>query len=84
MVWFMSWLRLEVICPGRICIISDQHVVIKAIFKYPQYDWSEENEDIVHRYCMQHISKNFYKACPNQDTKNLFKKTVAKKKISLI
>jgi MULE transposase domain len=32
--WFMSWLRREVIGPGRICVISDQHKAIKAVFEY--------------------------------------------------
>jgi hypothetical protein len=76
----MSWLRREVTGPGRICVISDQHKAIKAIFEHPQYGWSEENEDAVHRYCMQHISENLYKACPNQDIKDLFKWTASKKK----
>jgi hypothetical protein len=40
--WFMSWLRREVIEPGRIYVISDQHKVIKMVFEYPQYDWSEK------------------------------------------
>jgi hypothetical protein len=76
----MSWLRREVTGPGRICVIFDQHKAIKVIFKYPQYGWSEENGDVVHRYCMQHISENLYKACPNQDIKDLFKWIASKKK----
>jgi hypothetical protein len=31
----MSWLRHEVTGSGRICVISDQHKAIKAIFEYP-------------------------------------------------
>jgi uncharacterized protein YlxW (UPF0749 family) len=69
----MSWLRREVTGPGQICIISDQQKAIKAIFEYPEYDWSEENRDVVHQYCMQYVSENLYKACPNQDIKDLFK-----------
>jgi hypothetical protein len=69
----MSWLYREVTEPEQICIISDQHKAIKVVFEYPQYDWSEENRDVVHRYCMQYISKNLYKVCLNQDIKNLFK-----------
>jgi hypothetical protein len=48
----MSWLYREVTEPKQICIISDQHNAIKVVFEYPQYDWSEENRDVVHRYCM--------------------------------
>jgi hypothetical protein len=54
----MSWLHRKVTEPRRICVISDQQKAIKVVFKYSQYDWSEENEDVVHRYCMQHISEN--------------------------
>jgi MULE transposase domain/SWIM zinc finger len=78
--WFMSWLRREVTGPGRIGVISDQHLAIKAIFQYPQYGWSEQNGDVVHRYCMQHISENLYKTCPDQHLVELFKWTAAKKK----
>jgi hypothetical protein len=46
--WFMSRLCREVIGPGQICIISDQHKAIKVVFEYPQYGWSEENGDVVH------------------------------------
>jgi hypothetical protein len=62
----MSWLCRKVIGPGRICVIFDQHKTIQAIFKYLQYGWSEENGDVVHRCCMQHISENLYKAYPNR------------------
>jgi MULE transposase domain len=50
--WFMSWLCREVTGSGRIDVISNQHAGIKAIFQYRQYGWSEQNEDITHRYCM--------------------------------
>jgi hypothetical protein len=69
----MSWLHRKVTEPRRICVISAQQKAIKVVFKYSQYDWSEENEDIVHRYYMQHISENLYKVCPNHDIKDLFK-----------
>jgi hypothetical protein len=59
--WFMSWLRREVTGPEQFCVIFDQHKAIKVIFEYPQYGWSEENGDAVHRYCIQHVSKNLYK-----------------------
>jgi hypothetical protein len=76
----MSWLRREVTGPRKICVISNQHLRIKAIFQYPQYGWSEQNRDVVHRYYMQHISENLYKACPDQHLIELFKWTDAKKK----
>jgi hypothetical protein len=76
----MSWLCREVTRPGQICVISNQHKIIKVVFEYPKYDWSEENGDVVHRYCMQYISENLYKVCPNQDIKDLFKWKALKKK----
>jgi hypothetical protein len=77
----MSWLRREVTGPRKICVISNQHLRIKAIFQYPQYGWSEQNRDVVHRYYMQHISENLYKACPDQHLIELFKWTDAKKNL---
>jgi hypothetical protein len=77
----MSWLRREVTRPGRICAIFNQRKAIKAVFEYPQYGWSEENGDVVHRYKMQYISENLYKAYPNQDIKDLFKWTTSKKNL---
>jgi hypothetical protein len=35
---------------------------------------------LVHRYCVQYISENLYKACLNQDIKDLFKWIASKKK----
>jgi hypothetical protein len=31
--WFMQWLRKEVVDPGKITIISDQHLGIRAVFE---------------------------------------------------
>jgi hypothetical protein len=78
--WFMSWLRCEVIGLGRIYVFFYQHKAIKVVFEYPQYGWSEKNEDVVHRYCVQYISENLYKACLNHDIKDLFKWIASKKK----
>jgi hypothetical protein len=30
--WFMQWLRKEVVSPGKINVISDQHLGIRVIF----------------------------------------------------
>ena len=78
--WFMYFLRQEVVGPNRFCIISDRHKGIKAVFERPQYGWSEENGQVVHRYCLQHVAENLYKKCPDDDLKKIFKKCAAKKK----
>jgi MULE transposase domain len=31
--WFMQWLRKEVVGPGKITVISDQHLGIRRVFE---------------------------------------------------
>jgi hypothetical protein len=31
--WFMQWVRKDVVGPGKIILISDQHLGIRAVFK---------------------------------------------------
>jgi hypothetical protein len=31
--WFILWLRKEVVGPGKITVISDQHLGIKRVFE---------------------------------------------------
>lgn len=78
--WFMNWLRREVIGPGKMCVLSDRHKGIKAVFEYPQYGWSEANSEAVHRYCMQHVAENLYSKFPDDNLKKLFKRAASKKK----
>jgi hypothetical protein len=33
--WFMEWLRREVVGPGKITVITDQHLGIRAVFEDP-------------------------------------------------
>jgi hypothetical protein len=35
--WFMQWLRKEVVGPGKINVISDQHLGIRAVFERPDF-----------------------------------------------
>jgi MULE transposase domain len=35
--WFMQWLRKEVFGPGKISVISDQHLGIRAVFERPDF-----------------------------------------------
>jgi hypothetical protein len=79
--WFMNWLRINVVGPGKICVISDQHLGIRGVFEAPNLGWCEENGEAVHRLCSQHICENIWKKYPQKWIKKVFKKYVAKKKI---
>jgi MULE transposase domain len=35
--WFMQWLRKEVVGPGKIIVISYQHLGIRAVFERPDF-----------------------------------------------
>jgi metallophosphoesterase superfamily enzyme len=35
--WFVQWLHKEIIGPGKITVISDQHLGIRAVFERPDF-----------------------------------------------
>jgi metallophosphoesterase superfamily enzyme len=35
--WFMKWVCKEVVGPGKITVISDQHLSIRASFERPNF-----------------------------------------------
>jgi MULE transposase domain len=77
--WFMRWLRREVVGDDRrICVISDRHLVIKAIFQSPIYDWDEASGLAIHRLCAQHIPENMLKIYRNKIAVSKFKKACRK------
>jgi hypothetical protein len=78
--WFMQWLRKEVVGPGKITVISDQHLGIRAVFERPDFGWQELAGEAVHRYCTQHIAQNVYKNCHIKRIKTLFKQAARHKK----
>jgi MULE transposase domain len=78
--WFMQWLRKEVVGPGKITVISDQHLSIRAVFERPNFGWQESTDETVHRYCTQHIAQNIYKNCHIKRIKALFKQAIRHKK----
>jgi hypothetical protein len=39
--WFMQWLRKEVVGPGKITIISNQHLGIRVVFERPDFGWQK-------------------------------------------
>ncbi|KAJ3699397.1 hypothetical protein LUZ61_003102 [Rhynchospora tenuis] len=64
--WFMKFLRDYVIGEKKkFCVVSDRHWGIRNTFKRPQYGWEESANPsyAVHRYCMQHVCENLFKAC---------------------
>jgi metallophosphoesterase superfamily enzyme len=71
--WFMQWLRKEVVSPGKIIVISDQHLGIRAVFERSDFGWQESAGEAVHRYYTQHIAQNVYKNCHIKRIKALFK-----------
>jgi hypothetical protein len=62
----------------RICVISDQHLTIKAVFQSPIYGWDEESGLAVHRLCVQYIAENILKMCQNKIIVSKFKKACRK------
>jgi MULE transposase domain len=77
--WFMRWPRHEVVGDDRrICVISDQHLTIKAVFQSPIYGWDEESGLAVHRLCVQYIAENILKMCQNKIIVSKFKKACRK------
>jgi hypothetical protein len=69
----MKWVRKEVIGPGKITVISDQHLGIRTVFERPDFRWYELAGETVYRYCTQHITQNVYKDCHMKRIKTLFK-----------
>ena len=77
--WFMRWLRYEVIRDNKkICVISDRHLGIRAVFRSSYYGWNESNGEAVHRLCAQHVAENLLKNCRNEMACKKFKKTCRK------
>jgi hypothetical protein len=76
----MQWLRKEVVGPGKITVISYQHLGIRVVFERPDFGWQESAGEIVHRYCTQHIAQNVYKSCHIKRIKALFKQAARHKK----
>jgi MULE transposase domain len=54
--WFMQWLRKEIVGPGKITVISDQHLSINEVFERPYFGCQKSTGETVHCYCTQHIA----------------------------
>jgi MULE transposase domain len=78
--WFMQWLRKKVVGRGKIIVISDQHLGIRAVLERLDFECQESAGEAVHRYCTQHITQNVYKNCHIKRIKALFKQAARHKK----
>jgi hypothetical protein len=58
--WFMQWVRKELVGPGKITVISDQHLGIRAVFERSYFGWQKSTSETIHRYCTQPIAQNVY------------------------
>jgi hypothetical protein len=71
----------EVVGHGKVTVISDQHLGIKAVFERPDFGWQESACEVVYRYCTQYIIQNVYKDCHMKRIKTLFKQAARHKKL---
>jgi hypothetical protein len=69
----MQWVRKEVVGPGKITVILDQHLDIRAVFERPDFGWQKSASEVVHHYYPQHIAQNVYKDCHMKRINTLFK-----------
>jgi hypothetical protein len=76
----MQWVRKEVVGPGKITVISYQHLGIRAVFERPDFGWQESANETVHHYFTHHIAQNVYKDCHIKRIKALFKQAARHKK----
>jgi hypothetical protein len=79
-VWFMQWVRKEIVSPGKITVISYQHLGIRAVFERPDFGWQKSADEPIHRYNTQHIAQNIYKDYHMKRIKTIFKQAVRHKK----
>ncbi|KAJ3687458.1 hypothetical protein LUZ61_016622 [Rhynchospora tenuis] len=56
--WFMRWLRLEVVGPRPLCVISDWQDSILTLFDQPDSGWSTGMGQAFHRYCSRYLCEN--------------------------
>ncbi|KAJ4807705.1 MuDR family transposase [Rhynchospora pubera] len=56
--WFMRWLRLEVVGPRPLCVISDPQDSIVSLFDQPDSGWSTCSGQAFHRYCSRYLCEN--------------------------
>jgi hypothetical protein len=49
----------------------DRHRGIKGVFQRPHLGWSVERGEAVHRYCMQHVAKNYLRVPKNLERKKI-------------
>jgi metallophosphoesterase superfamily enzyme len=66
--WFMQWVRKELVGPGKITVISDQHLGIRAVFERPYFGCQKSTSEAI-----QLIAQNVYNDCHMKKIKAFFK-----------
>ena len=69
--WFLACIRMYVTDRRHLCVISDRHPEIQAIFRDTNRDFSLRPPMIEHRYCLHHLCSNVNTRWNNETLKNL-------------
>ncbi|KAJ4772305.1 MuDR family transposase [Rhynchospora pubera] len=56
--WFMRWLRLEVVGPHPLCVISGWQDPLLRLFDQPDSGWCTSMGQAFHRYCSRYLCEN--------------------------
>ena len=69
--WLLACIRMYVIDRRHLCVISDRHPGIQAIFRDTNRDVSLQPPMTEHRCCLRHVCSNVNTRWNNQTLKNL-------------
>ena len=69
--WFLACIRTYVTDRRHMCVISDRHPGIQAIFRDNNQDFSLRPPMTEHRYCLRHLCSNINTRWNNETLKNL-------------
>ena len=69
--WFLACIRTYVTDRRHLCVISDRHPGIQAIFRDNNRDFSLRPPMTEHRYCLRHLCSNVNTRWNNETLKNL-------------
>ncbi|KAK9988918.1 hypothetical protein SO802_029157 [Lithocarpus litseifolius] len=68
--WFLACLRRYVTSRSELCVISDRHLGIQAVFRDTNRDFLQ-TPMTEHRYCLRHVCSNVNSRWNNETLKNL-------------
>ena len=69
--WFLACIRRYVTNRRHLCVISDRHPRIQAIFRDTNRDFSLQPPMTEHPYCLRHLCSNINTRWNNKTLKNL-------------